>query len=81
MDDRAGIIERADTNDEVRRAKRAKSGSPFLTTKEAAFYLARRPYTLIKWRQTGHGPRFRRHGRGIFYHIDDLDTWSKSRSQ
>ncbi|WP_326521586.1 hypothetical protein [Sphingomonas abietis] len=28
-------------------------------------------------RGKGHGPRFRRHGRFIRYHIDDLDNWSR----
>ncbi len=59
------------------RAARAKKGSPFLSTKEAAFYLGLKPNTLAKMRMQKRGPAYRQHGRYIFYHIDDLETWSK----
>jgi hypothetical protein len=58
------------------RAARARKGSPYLTTKEAAFHLRLKPHTLIKMRMQGRGPAFRKHGRYILYHIDDLDSWS-----
>jgi Helix-turn-helix domain len=58
------------------RAARAKKGCPFLTTKEAAFYLGLKPQTLIKMRMEKRGPKYRKHGRHIFYHIDGLDEWS-----
>ncbi len=63
------------------RATRAKKGCPFLTTKEAAYYLGLKPNTLIKMRMQGRGPKYRKHGRHIFYHIDDLDTWSAAQSK
>jgi len=66
------------TQDIATRIARAKKGCPFLTTKEAAFYLGLKPHTLVKMRKQNRGPKFRRHGRNIFYHIDDLDAWSAS---
>ena len=58
------------------RAERATKRSPFLSTEQAAFYLGCTDRTLEKMRQDGRGPIFRRHGRFIRYHIDDLDDWS-----
>lgn len=63
--------------DEVARAARAKKGSPFLSTEQAAFYLGLSPRKLQTMRSGGNGPRFRRHSRYVRYHIDDLDLWSK----
>ena len=34
--------------------------------------------TLEKMRGAGQGPRFRKHGRYVRYHIVDLDAWSES---
>lgn len=67
-----------DDDDPAQRALAARKGSPFLSSKEAAFYLSLKPHTLIKMRMRGEGPKFRRHGRHIFYHIDDLDAWSRA---
>jgi hypothetical protein len=66
-----------DEADENERAARAGKGSPFLTSEQAAFYLGLSPRTLQDYRTAGTGPRFRRHGRRIRYHIDDLDNWSR----
>lgn len=63
------------------RATLARKGSPFLTTKEAAFYLGLKPHTLVKMRMRGEGPKYRRHGRNVVYHIDDLDAWSADLSK
>ena len=63
--------------DEISRAQRAKKGSPFLSTEQAAFYLGLSPRKLQQMRREGSGPRFRRHSRYVRYHIDDLDDWSK----
>lgn len=60
------------------RAARARSGSPFLSPDQAAFYLSLSPRTLQEYRTAGTGPRYRRHSRHIRYHIDDLDAWSRS---
>ena len=63
--------------DEIARAARAKKGSPFLSTEQAAFYLGLSPRKLEQMRGQGGGPLFRRHSRYIRYHIDDLDDWSR----
>ena len=64
-------------DDEVARAARAKKGSPFLSTEQAAFYLGLSARKLQAMRAAAIGPRFRRHSRYVRYHIDDLDSWSK----
>lgn len=66
-----------DMDDEIARAGRARKGTPFLTTVQAAFYLGLSPRTLGAMRADGIGPRFRRHSRLVRYHIDDLDSWSQ----
>lgn len=63
--------------DEVDRAAQARRGSPFLNTAQAAHYIGLSHRTLEKMRLTGSGPRFRKHGRYVRYHIDDLDAWSR----
>ena len=66
-----------DDDDANRRAARAKKGSPFLNTAQAAHYLGLSVRTLEDWRGEGLGPLSRRHGRFVRYHIDDLDAWSR----
>ncbi|UKV13234.1 helix-turn-helix domain-containing protein [Thalassospiraceae bacterium SW-3-3] len=61
------------------RAMEARKGSPFLSTQQAAFYLSLSARTLEKMRFNGRGPRYRKHGRYVRYHIDDLDAWSEGR--
>lgn len=63
-------------DDDIVRARRARAASPFLDTKQAGHYLGLSPKTLANMRWHGIGPRFRKHGRFIRYHIDDLDLWS-----
>ena len=63
-------------DDEIIRATNAKKGSPFLNTDQAAFYIGLSRRTLEKMRTAGEGPRFRKHGRYVRYHIDDLNAWS-----
>jgi hypothetical protein len=65
-------------DDEIGRATRAKKGTPFLSTEQAAFYLGLSARKLQLMRSAGSGPRFRRHSRFVRYHIDDLDRWSAS---
>lgn len=65
-----------DEEDAINRAARARKGSPFLNTAQAAHYIGLAERTLETMRGQGHGPAFRRHGRFIRYHIDDLDAWS-----
>jgi excisionase family DNA binding protein len=64
-------------DDDIARAARAKKGSPFLSTEQAAFYLGLSPRKLQQMRAAATGPAFRRHGRYVRYHIDDVDSWSK----
>jgi hypothetical protein len=64
-------------DDEIARASRAKKGSPFLSTEQAAFYLGLSARKLQVMRAAGGGPTFRRHSRYVRYHIDDLDCWSR----
>lgn len=63
-------------DDEIVRAQRAKKGSPFLSTEQAAFYLGLSARKMQAMRRAGTGPAFRRHSRYVRYHIDDLDSWS-----
>jgi hypothetical protein len=66
-------------DDEAERAARAKKGSPFLSTAQAAFYLGLSLRTLQRMRTLGEGPRYRKHSGYVHYHIDDLNAWSRSR--
>jgi len=69
-----------DDDDQIARAARAKRGSPFLNTEQAAFYLKLSSRLLKRMRRSGRGPVFRRHSRYVQYHIDDLDAWSAAQS-
>lgn len=53
--------------------------SPFMTTKQAALYLCLAPQTLDKMRVMATGPRYRKHGRYVRYHVDELNAWSEHR--
>ncbi len=68
------------SDDTIDRATRAKRGSPFLNTDQAAAYLKLSNRLLRRLRTRGEGPVFRRHSRYIQYHIDDLDAWSVEQS-
>ena len=57
------------------------SEGPFLTTKEAAHFLRLKPNTLEKMRVYGGGPQYRKHGRHVRYHVDDLLAWSELRKK
>lgn len=69
-----------DNLDDIERAQRAKRGSPFLNTDQAAAYLKISSRLLKRLRVRGEGPVFRRHSRFVQYHIDDLDLWSRQHS-
>lgn len=56
----------------------SRNSSPFLSTKQAAAYVGLSPRTLEKMRVVGGGPMYRKHGRYVRYHIDDLSGWSSS---
>lgn len=51
---------------------------PFLNTVEAAAWLRLTKNTLEKMRVHGRGPEYRKHGRYVRYHIEDLVEWSKA---
>jgi transposase len=53
---------------------------PFLTTPQAGHYLGLTPRHLERLRSEARGPVYRRHGRYVVYHIDDLDAWSRAHS-
>ena len=69
-----------DSDDDIARANRAKRGSPFLNTDQAAAYLKMSSRLLKRLRVKGIGPTFRRHSRFVQYHIDDLNAWSRDHS-
>lgn len=60
--------------------KRKSVETPYLTVSEAAEYLRLRRSTIDHYRCSGAGPKYRKHGGRVTYHIDDLDAWSKSKS-
>jgi predicted DNA-binding transcriptional regulator AlpA len=66
-------------DNDIERANTARKNSPFLSTDQAAFYLGLASCTLQKMRVTGGGPKYRKHGRYVRYHIADLDAWSVAR--
>jgi excisionase family DNA binding protein len=68
-------------DDEITRASRARKGTPFLSTEQAAFYLGLSPRKVQAMRASGEGPKFRRHGRYVRYHIDEIEDWSKGLSR
>ena len=57
---------------------KSSSAKPFLTTKEAAAWLGLTRNTLEKWRVQGGGPPYRKHGRYVRYHLEDLIAWSEA---
>lgn len=67
-------------DDDTIRAARARRGSPYLNTDQAAFFLKLSPRTLQRMRGKGIGPKPRRHARMVLYHIDDLEAWSRDRA-
>lgn len=49
---------------------------PFVDVEEAAKFLHLEPKTLQNMRWNGMGPKYRKHGRKVVYHKDDLFSWS-----
>ena len=50
----------------------------FLNTAEAAAWLRLTKNTLEKMRVQGRGPAYRKHGRYVRYHIEDLMEFSQA---
>ena len=66
-------------DDSVRRSN-GRTPTPFLTTVQAADFVGLSARTLEKMRVHGGGPTYRKHGRYVRYHIDDLAAWSTGRA-
>ena len=64
--------------DDVRDARAATRGSPYLTAKQAAFHLGLSDRSINNMRYRGTGPRFVRIGRSIRYHIRDLEAFVRA---
>jgi len=67
-------------DDDIQRAERAKRGTPYLNTAQAAHYLGISVRTMQRMRAGSFGPTPRRHALMVLYHIDDLDAWSRQRA-
>jgi len=48
----------------------------YLSVDEAADFLGLASQTLNNMRWKGTGPKYHKHGRKVFYHIDELKRWS-----
>jgi hypothetical protein len=59
-------------------APAVRPANPFLTPVQAGDFVKLSWRTLERMRQRGEGPLFRKHGRYIRYHIDDLEAWSRA---
>lgn len=57
------------------------NANQLLTASEAAHYLRIAKGTLANYRCLGGGPRFRKHGHLVVYHIQELHDWSAKRQQ
>ncbi len=63
-------------SDDQSRDRKRRARSPFLKTGDAAEFLQLKKRTLDNMRWRGEGPKYRKHGGRICYHIDDLQDWS-----
>jgi hypothetical protein len=68
-------------DDDNMRAERARRGSPYLNTAQAAHFLGVSKVHLERLRSRGEGPLWRRHATMALYHIGDLERWSLSRAK
>ena len=50
----------------------------FKKTPQAAAFLNLSPKTLERWRLTGNGPAYRKHGRVVVYAQAELEAWSEA---
>jgi len=60
--------------------KGGRHSSPLLVPKEVATYLRIRLQTLSKMRVENRGPEFRKAGRFVRYHIEDVESWLKKQN-
>jgi predicted DNA-binding transcriptional regulator AlpA len=68
-------------DDATHRTAARQFSRPFLNTRQAAHYLGLSARHLERMRRRRTGPRFRRHGRFVFYHIDDIEAWSRATAE
>ena len=52
-----------------------------IDTRSAADRLGLRPSTLTQWRWLGKGPRYRKLGAAVRYHVDDIDAWADEQAR
>src|SRR3546814_20313721 len=69
-----------DNDDDISRASRAKRGTPYLNTDQAAPYLKFSSRLLNRLRRAGKGPVFRLPNRYVPSNIDHLHAWSKAQA-
>ncbi|WP_166299574.1 helix-turn-helix transcriptional regulator [Bradyrhizobium sp. 2S1] len=50
-----------------------------LSQRDAAACLGLSPRTLERYRCTGFGPPYRKHGSRVLYHPADIEAWSAAR--
>ena len=53
----------------------------FQKTPQAAEFLSLSPKTLERWRLTGDGPPYRKHGRVVVYAQAELEAWSEGQAR
>ncbi|WP_018242533.1 helix-turn-helix transcriptional regulator [Rhizobium leguminosarum] len=51
----------------------------FIDTEKAAARIGKSPSWLNHARQTGDGPPYRKVGRSVLYHVEDVDRWLESK--
>ncbi len=59
----------------------AANDNDLFNVEEAANFLRLKRSTLDHYRCEGRGPIYRKHGRHVRYHIDDLNDWSNLRKK
>ena len=68
-------------SDDNPQAARSQLSRPFLNTRQTSHWTGLSVRYLERMRSRGEGPPYRRHGRFVFYHIEDLEAWSRSTAQ
>src|SRR3546814_10432371 len=63
------------------RSTRTDTLFPYTTLVRSAAWLSLSARTLEKMRVRGRGPRYRKHGGVVRYHIADLESWSVGRAK
>lgn len=53
----------------------------FIDTEKAAARIGKSASWLNHARQTGDGPPYRKVGRSVLYHVEDVDRWLESKTR